>query len=99
MNRELGASFDLRSFQHLAIWNDRESTIEMHLCSLVEQAVRIAGADCVASFREGETIWTESSRKYTAQSLHDMSASAGFRVDGDWTDAEWPFVESLWLAE
>ena len=99
MNRELGASFDLRCFQHLAIWNERESTIEMHLCSLVEQTVRIPGADCVASFREGETIWTESSRKYTAQGLRDMAAAAGFRVDGEWTDAEWPFVESLWLAE
>jgi dimethylhistidine N-methyltransferase len=99
MNRELGASFDPRSFRHFAIWNHRESAIEMHLCSLAEQTVRIPGADCVVEFREGETIWTESSRKYTVQDLHAMAAAAGFRVDGEWTDAEWPFVESLWLAE
>ncbi|HTP89048.1 MAG TPA: L-histidine N(alpha)-methyltransferase [Bryobacteraceae bacterium] len=99
MNRELGASFNPRSFCHLAIWDERESAIEMHLCSLAEQMVTIPGAGCTATFREGETIWTESSHKYSLEGLREMAASAGFRIDGEWTDAEWPFVEALWLVE
>jgi len=99
MNRELGACFEPRSFRHMAIWNERESAIEMHLCSVAKQEVAIPGAGCVAAFREGETIWTEASHKYTAAGLREMAGAAGFQVSGEWTDARWPFVETLWLAE
>jgi uncharacterized SAM-dependent methyltransferase len=99
MNRELGACFEPRGFRHIALWNERESAIEMHLCSVAKQEVAIPGAGCVAVFRQGETIWTESSHKYTIEGLRDMAGAAGFRVNGEWTDAQWPFVETLWLAE
>jgi dimethylhistidine N-methyltransferase len=99
MNRELGACFDPRGFRHLAVWNHRESAIEMHLCSLTKQQVAIPGSGCVAVFREGETIWTESSHKYTVEGLREMAGAAGFTVNGEWTDAQWPFVETLWLAQ
>jgi dimethylhistidine N-methyltransferase len=98
MNRELGAHFELGTFRHLAVWNQRQSSIEMHLCSMVKQDVEIPGAGCIAEFREGETIWTESSHKYTPAGLREMAAAAGFEVSGEWTDAEWPFIETLWLA-
>lgn len=99
MNRELGARFEPGSFRHLAVWNERQSSIEMHLCSLASQEVSIPGAGCVAAFREGETIWTESSHKYTIERLRKMAAAAGFAASGEWTDAEWPFVEALWLVQ
>jgi len=99
MNRELDANFEPGSFEHLALWNHHESRIEMHLCSLVEQEVAIPGAGCVAEFREGETIWTESSHKYTLPDLHETAEAAGYRICGEWADAEWPFVEALWLVE
>lgn len=99
MNRELGASFEPRAFQHFAIWNQRESAIEMHLCSRAKQEVPIPGAGCTAVFRDGETIWTESSHKYTIDGLREMAAATGFRVNAEWTDTEWPFVETLWLVE
>ena len=99
MNRDLDASFDPRRFEHLALWNHHENRIEMHLCSLAEQAVAIPGAGCVAEFREGETIWTESSHKYTRADLHEIAGAAGYRVAGEWVDAEWPFAEALWLVE
>jgi len=99
MNRELDANFDIRAFRHLAVWNHRESAIEMHLSSIGDQRVAIPGADCTAVFRDGETIWTESSQKYTLDGLHEIAAATAFKVDAEWSDAEWPFVEALWLAE
>ena len=99
INRELGACFDLGAFRHVALWNERESAIEMHLCSMVQQKVAIPRADCVAEFREGETIWTESSHKYTPARLGAMAEGTGFRAAGEWTDAEWAFAETLWLVE
>ncbi len=62
LNRELGADFSLDFFRHRAIWNPDASRIEMHLESLGEQVVTVAGM--AIPFAAGETIWTESSYKY-----------------------------------
>jgi len=64
INRELGADFDLRSFEHLASWNEAERRIEMHLRSRQAQTVSIAEADVTVHFQLGETIWSESSHKF-----------------------------------
>jgi dimethylhistidine N-methyltransferase len=97
VNRELGANFELRNFQHEARWNEAERRIEMHLRSRVEQTVAIREADFTIAFREGETIWTESSHKFDTEEMLDMADASGFRVARQWVDAQWPFVESLWV--
>ena len=43
INRELEGAIDLTAFAHRAVWNPVESRIEMHLVSLKDQDVRIAG--------------------------------------------------------
>ena len=43
LNRDAGADFDLGAFAHRVVWNDQESRIEMHLVSLRDQTVRVAG--------------------------------------------------------
>ena len=98
VNRELGANFNLRAFEHVAIYSDPERRIEMHLRSITDQTVSIPGADCTINFTAGETVWTESSHKYSVTELPAMAESTGFRVHQQWIDQEWPFVESLWIA-
>src|SRR5438552_13290483 len=66
VNRELGANFNLRSFQHVALYTHRERRVEMHLRSLTEQTVSIPHADCTIRLGAGETLWTESSHKFSA---------------------------------
>jgi dimethylhistidine N-methyltransferase len=95
INRELGGEFDLRSFRHLARWNERHSRIEMHLQSRSEQQVRIADLDQAIRFRRGETIWTESSHKFEPEQIVAMAEGVGFECRGQWIDGEWPFAESL----
>src|SRR5258707_5750762 len=95
INRELGADFHLRDFRHLALWNSEERRIEMHLQSLRRQRVNIAGAGLLVRLEEGETIWTESSHKYSAQEPAKMAARAGFRQFEQWTDQKWPFAQNL----
>src|SRR5262249_31098927 len=63
LNRELDAEFDLDAFRHRAFFNGKASRIEMHLESVRDQIVRVA--DYHLWFTKGETIWTESSYKYT----------------------------------
>jgi L-histidine N-alpha-methyltransferase len=98
INRELGGEFDLRSFRHLARWNEDRSRIEMHLESRIDQQVRIADLDRAIEFRKRETIWTESSHKFRPSQIASMAARAGFECREQWIDDEWPFAESLLLA-
>jgi dimethylhistidine N-methyltransferase len=95
LNRELGAGFDLARFDHRAVWNDRHSRVEMHLVSRVPQQVAVPGAGIVASFAAGESIWTESSCKYTAAGIAQLGAAAGFGLRQQWVDTDAGFALSL----
>ncbi len=77
-NRELGADFDMGGFAHEARWNVERSRMEMHLKALAETTVHIGGQRFV--FAAGETIHTESSRKFTESSVTEMAQVAGWRV-------------------
>jgi L-histidine Nalpha-methyltransferase len=98
INRELDADFDLRSFSHEARWNENERRIEMHLVSSRTQRVHIAALEATINVKEGESIWTESSHKFTVDDLQQLAESSGFTPIQIWTDSEWPFAESLWRA-
>ena len=95
MNRELDADFDLRSFAHEARWNSGQRCIEMHLRSYRNQTVHVGALDSSFNFQAGETIWTESSHKFTVDELHRYASSAGFTPVTTWVDSEWPFAEML----
>src|SRR5207302_7047504 len=99
INRELGADFDLHHFEHVAKINHEARSVEMHLRSKRRQAVTIPASELMVEFLEGETIWTESSHKYSAEEVFQMARDAGFRCQAQWIDAEWPFAESLLVAE
>jgi len=96
INRELGGTFDLRSFRHQARWCEAASRVEMHLVSTAAQEVTIAACRLAVPFSVGETIWTESSYKYDESSLHALADASGFVAAGRWIEHDWGFAESLW---
>jgi dimethylhistidine N-methyltransferase len=99
INRELDADFNLDEFTHVARINHQTRSVEMHLQSLRRQTVRIPAADLRVEFLEGETIWTESSHKYSAEEAFQMAREVGFRCHAQWIDEQWPFAENLFFAE
>jgi dimethylhistidine N-methyltransferase len=99
MNRELDAAFVLDQFEHEARFNLIARSMEMHIRSRQNQIVTIPAAEVSVRFLEGETIWTESSHKYTLAEVSSMADHAGFRCDAHWIDEEWPFAENLLMAE
>jgi L-histidine N-alpha-methyltransferase len=99
INHELDADFHLAQFEHMARINHKNRSVEMHLRSMRRQSVSIQAADLVVEFFEGETIWTESSHKYSPQEVVQIAETAGFRCDVQWIDDEWPFAENLLIAE
>ncbi len=86
MNRELEADFDLDRFRHLALWNQTESRVEMHLESAVRQQVWLGGLSRGFGFEAGETIHTENSYKYTAAMLRWLFDAASMTSLQSWTD-------------
>jgi len=85
-NRELGADFDLDGFVHEARWNAGDSRIEMHLKATRDMTVHLG--DHAVGFATGETIHTESSRKFTEASVTGMAHAAGWRIADFQTSAE-----------
>lgn len=77
-NRELSADFDLGAFRHRALWNGERSRMEMHLVATRPMTAKIAG-DTVR-FQAGETIHTESSRKFTETMIQDLARESGWTL-------------------
>jgi dimethylhistidine N-methyltransferase len=98
INRELGANFDVRGFAHEARYDRTARRIEMHLVSRRRQCVIAPQAGLVADFEEGESIWTESSYKFSAGEVREIASRAGFECAAQWIDEEWPFAETLLIA-
>lgn len=94
---ELGADFDPRAFEHLALWNAAASRMEMYLVSRVAQTVRIAALDLTLRFEAGERIFTESSYKYTPETLTTLGARAGFAQRAQWIEPEARFASTLFV--
>ena len=99
INRELNADFDLSQFAHVARVNPVARSVEMHLESKRRQTVRIPAADLRIEFLDGETIWTESSHKYSPDEVFQMARDSGFCCQAQWIDEQWPFAENLLIAK
>lgn len=99
INRELGGNMDLDQFEHVARYDEDERRIEMHLRSLSDQEAHIPLADLDVNFRQGETIWTESSHKFDIAEIPEIGKVGGFFCAAQWMDKEWAFAETLLVAE
>jgi dimethylhistidine N-methyltransferase len=84
LNREAEADFKLEDFRHEAVWNDRDSRIEMHLIATRDQTVHVAGR--TICFHEAESIHTENSYKHTEQRLTAIAGNAGWETQRIWKD-------------
>jgi dimethylhistidine N-methyltransferase len=84
LNREIGSDFDIEHWQHKAFYNEDAGRIEMHLVATADQAVTIG--DRRLRFTAGDSIWTESSYKYTTDEFARLAARAGFTQQQVWTD-------------
>ncbi len=86
INHELDGNFDLAAFEHHAFYDVVEGRIEMHLRSLRDQSVRVAGSSF--AFTRGETIHTENSCKYSVDEFQQLARQAGFVPVQCWCDEE-----------
>lgn len=88
VNHAVGTDFEPQAFRHHAFYNDVESRIEMHLVPESRQTVVLPGIGITVTVEPGETVWTESSHKFTRQSASAMLEEAGLSVERWCADAE-----------
>ena len=98
INRELGGTFDLRSFKHRAFYNDAMGRVEIYIESLCDQTVRIEKLDLEVKFGSGELIHTENSYKYDLAGIAQLAAATGFVCTRSWLDSQERFSSNLLLA-
>lgn len=98
MNRELRADFDPRGFRHVALYDEAEGRVEMHLESTREQVVRVGALGLELKFSAGERVHTENSYKYSPEDLSELAAATGFELARTWLDPRGYFSSNLFVA-
>ncbi len=83
-NAELNANFAIDQFEHFVLFNAEEQRVEMHLKSLKAQTVNIGEASF--SFKEDETIFTESCYKYNQAQFMALAKESSWALVKCWKD-------------
>lgn len=84
VNRLVGTDFKPAQWDHVALFNEVQSRVEMHLQASQDLVVRWAEGE--RRFSAGERIHTESACKYTVERFEAMLRQAGFRAVRHWSD-------------
>lgn len=88
MNRELGADFDLDTFEHVAFFDRDREWIDLRLRALARQWVNVPALDLAIDFRAREEMRTEISTKFTRERLDGDLAAAGLQLAHWLTDPD-----------
>jgi L-histidine Nalpha-methyltransferase len=95
LNQRFEGDFDLTQFEHIAIYNENERQIEMHLRSLRSQIVHLKALNLTVKFAEGETILSEISRKFDLSEMQQLLSEKDLDCVQIWTDSNQWFAVLL----
>jgi len=84
LNQMLEGTFDVTRFEHHAFYNEEKGRIEMHLRSQLDQLVQVG--DVTVPFKQGETVHTENSYKYSKEEFETLARQSGFHPVNCWID-------------
>lgn len=84
LNQMLDGTFDVTRFEHHAFYNEEKGRIEMHLQSQLDQLVQVG--DVTVPFKQGETVHTENSYKYSKEEFETLARQSGFHPVNCWID-------------
>jgi len=96
INRELEADIDLDQFDFYCHYNPEKGEVNSYLFSKIKQRFysRILNKSFV--FQQGETIWTELSKKYSFTEIEELADKLDFKVVENFLDEKKYFTDSLW---
>jgi L-histidine N-alpha-methyltransferase len=88
VNRGLGGDFVPEAFRHHARYDADASRIEMHLVPAQHQTAYLRDVDLTVEVAAGESIWTESSYKFTRETVEAMLIASGLGLDRWYSDGQ-----------
>lgn len=86
LNAQVGADFNLDTFEYVVTWHDEAERLEMWEQSRINQSVHLSGIDLFVEFAAGERIWTATSAKFRREGIRAELERAGFSLHRWWTD-------------
>ncbi len=95
INQNLHGNFQPDLFQHSAFFNPNEQRIEMHLIASEKQQIQIQKLNLSLEMNQGESIWTESSHKFTQTQVEEMLSDSGMKLVDWFQDEEAKFALAL----
>jgi L-histidine N-alpha-methyltransferase len=95
INRELGANFEVSSFEHYCNYEPETGSCKSFLISLKAAEVQIGKEN--VTFTENEFIWTEISQKYTLKQTEELAYECGFFPSGHLVDRRNWFADTIWV--
>ena len=95
LNNELGADFAPERFEHVCVWDDHASRIEMRLRAVQPEHINISAIEMEVTFAEGEELLTEISTKFAPGQVISELGECGLGTEGTWTDEGGDFMLAL----
>ncbi|MGB0427956.1 MAG: L-histidine N(alpha)-methyltransferase, partial [Flavobacteriales bacterium] len=95
INRELDADFDRQHFEHKPFYDEKEGIAKSYIQSKIDQNVKIQSLNKVFSFKKGENIHTEVSRKYNKTILEDILQSSQLNIETIHQDQKKYFMDVI----
>ena len=92
MNRELDANFDIEKFDHAPVYENNQAV--SYIVSKEDQTIHFAATEESITFRKGEKILTEISRKYTTESLRNLLPD-DVQIEQEFQDSNKDFSDYL----
>ncbi len=95
LNRELGCSFDLADFRHVAEWNAEASNMEISLEAIRAVRIVVEGHVRPLELARGERIHIEISAKYDEARARSILEAAGFARERRFLDSAGRYAVEL----
>jgi L-histidine Nalpha-methyltransferase len=95
VNHHFRGDFRPDEYRHRAFYNADAARIEMHLVARARQVVHLHALGLTVEIDAGETLWTESSYKFTLETTAAMLAAGGLALEDWYTDWRGMFALAL----
>ena len=95
INKELDADFDIETFEHQPEYTEEEGIARSFLISTIDQVITIKSLGKNVSFKAGEKIHMEISRKYNDQILKRILEDSSLKINDRLTDSQNLFADYI----
>lgn len=95
INKELNGNFDIDNFEHAPEYNEEEGVAKSFLVSTKDQSVAIKSLDKTFTFKQGEKIHMETSRKYNDEILSNILEGSSLQITDRLTDSQQLFADYI----